>query len=331
MQNIFELQENKVTTNLNGYSMVILGETGEGKTYSLNTVLKSLSDGKKKPLFIMLEDRYQHIAGIVPLRVHNIPELLTYVAQLKTPKAKELYSCIVIDTADKLDTMIEKYVAQAKEVEISGELKFGAGNKYIKSRLFFIDELRNDGWTVHFTAQSYKNTNIVTQETTYDVKLNKETWAKISHDAYLIGIIGKDPSNPKERLLTFKKSSTYPLLKDSVGMPDVVKVSDFKNTLEKSILNIEGAEFTSENTISQVVEEVDFHTLKERGMALGQILATKGYLEEAMNVLKVNLGYKDEKNTQPKMFDDLLPSQSELTQVVVLELEKLMNKYGLEA
>lgn len=330
MQNLFELQENKVTTNLGGYSMVLLAETGEGKTYTLNQILRSFTDGVKKPLFIMLEDRYQHIPNIVPLRVHNIPELLTYVSQLKSPKAKELYSCIIIDTADKLDTMIEKYVAQSKEVEISGELNFGAGNKYIKSRLFFIDELRNDGWTIHFTAQCYKNTNIITQKTTYDHKLNKETWAKISHDAYLIGFLGKDPKNPKDRLLTFEKSSEFPNLKDSIGLPKAVKASEFKTILEQSILNIEGAEFTKEDTINNVVNEVDFEKIKSKGMELGATLASKGYLEDAMNVLKVNLGYKDEKNKQPKTFDDLLPAQIELAQVTVLELEKLIKKYKIQ-
>jgi hypothetical protein len=330
MQNLFDLQENKISTSLTGYSMVIMGETGDGKTFSLDKILRSLSDGKKKPLFIMLEDRYQHIPNIMALRVHNIPELLTYVAQLKSPKAKELYSCIVFDTADKLDTMIEKYVAQSKEVEITGELNFGAGNKYIKSRLFFIDELRNDGWTVHFVTQCWKNTNIITQKTSYDHKLNKETWAKISHDAYLIGYLGKDPSNPKERMLTFEKTSELVNLKDSIGLPKTIKASEFRTVLEKSILNIEGAVFTKEETINTKAEEVDFEAVKTRGMELGQLLASKGYLEDAMNVLKVNLGYKDDKNTQPKMFDDLLPAQAELAQVVVLELEKLITKYGLK-
>jgi hypothetical protein len=40
MQNLFELQENKVTTNLGGYSMVLMAETGEGKTYTLNQILR---------------------------------------------------------------------------------------------------------------------------------------------------------------------------------------------------------------------------------------------------------------------------------------------------
>ena len=79
----------------------------------------------KKPLFIMLEDRYQMIPNIMAVRVRSIPELMSLIAKLKTPKAKELYSCIVIDTIDKLDSMLENYVATSKEVEITAELGFG--------------------------------------------------------------------------------------------------------------------------------------------------------------------------------------------------------------
>lgn len=326
MINIFDLQENKVTTNLSGYSMVWMAPTGEGKTDSLNRVLRSLSDGKKKPLFIMLEDRYQHIPNIVPARVRTIPELESIKNQLKSPKAKELYSCIVIDTVDKLDVMIENYISSAKEVEITGELKFGAGNKYIKNKLFFIDDLRNAGWTVHFLMQAYKNTNIVTQETTYDIKINKETWAKVSHDAYLIGMLTKDQKS-NERLLTFKKNSMYPQLKDSIGMPDVVKVSEFKSVLEKAILSIEGATFTDDDTITYIAQEENFEDIKNRGLELGGLLANNGHLDEAMNVLKTNIGQDDQGNA--KMFDSLLPIQIDLAKLVVIKLEELVNKHGL--
>lgn len=327
MPSIFDLQENKVTTNLNAYPMIFMGETGIGKTFTMDKILRSLSDGKKRPLFIMTESRFQHIPGIMAIRVNNIPELEAIKNQLKSPKAKELYSCVVIDTVDSLDVMVENYIATAKEVEITGELKFGAGNKYIKSRLFFIDELRNAGWTVHFAIQSYKNVNIMTQETTYDHKLNKESWAKISQGAYLIGYVNKDLKS-EERLITFKKTPSYHLLKDSVGMPDVLKASEFKQNLEKAILNIPGADFTTENTINPViVDSENFEAIKERGNELGGILFNAGKLDEATNVLKTNIGVNEDGS--PKTFDSLLESQKDLAKLVVMKLEELVAKYNL--
>jgi len=327
MANIFDLKENKVSTDLNTYPLVIMGETGEGKTFSLDKILRTLADGKKRPFFIMTENRFQHIPGIMAVKVNNISELESIKNQLKSPKAKELYSCVVIDTVDTLDTMTENFVANAKGVEISGDLTFGKGNKYIKSKLFFIDELRNAGWTVHFAIQAYKNTNILSQETTYDAKLNKETWAKISQGAYLIGIISKDVKSD-ERLLTFKKTAMYPLLKDSVGMPNVIKVSEFKQGLQKAIMSIPGAEFTDENTINPIIETtVDLVALKAKGNELGGLLAGAGKLDEAVAILKNNIGQNDDGS--PKTFDSLIASQGDLAQLVVIKLQELVDSYKL--
>lgn len=324
--NIFDVEENKISTNLSGYSLVLLGMTGHGKTYSLNKILTEINDGKK-PLFIMLEDRYQHIPGIKALRVRSIPELEAVKNQLKSPKAKELYSCIVIDTADKLDAMIEKYVAAAKEVEISGDLNFGKGNKYIKNKLYFIDEIRNAGWTIHFTAQLFKNTNILTQQVTYDVKLNKETWAKISHDAYQIGAIEIDPKNPSNRDITFEVSSEMYLLKNSLNMPGKVNVNEFKSVMIESLAGIEGAAFTDEDTLNiSITQDETFEDLISRGNELGVKLAELGKLDQALNILKTNIGEQD--NGQPKTFDDLTESQYELAQFVVMKLEELVLKYS---
>lgn len=332
MIDIFNLEENKVSKDLTAYPIVLMSEkSGDGKTFTFDKILKDLlpNGDKRKPLFIMLEDRYQHIPNIMAVRIHDIPELLTLKAQLLNPKAKEYYSCIVIDTADKLDTMMEKYVADSKEVEITGELQFGKGNKYIKNKLYIIDELRNNGWTVHFTCQCAENTNIITQKTTFAPKLNKETWAKISQDAYLIGMLKKDTKSD-ERLLTFVKNETYPELKDSLNMPKLVKASEFSKVMESSILGIKGATFTDENTISkEIIQEVTFEEVIEKGNNLGKMLFDAGKHEETLNILRTNIGVKNPDTKEPKMFSDILPNQIDLAKVVVIALEELANKYKL--
>lgn len=331
MIDIFSVQPNKVTTDLLAYPMVIMSEqSGDGKTDSLNRILTQMSPEGKKPLFLMFEDRYQHIPNIMAMRIHNMSELEQVKGQLKSPKAKEMFSCLVIDTVDKVDSMLEKYVASNREVEITGDLQFGKGNKCIKNALWFIDELRNDGWKVNFTCQSLKNENIITHITTYEPSLNKETWKKISHDAYLIGMLAKDPKS-EERLITFKKSQTYPILKDSLGMPNTVKVSEFKNAIDKAIHSIEGAEFTTEDTINtgSTTDNISFEDIIAQGNKLGEVLFNAGKMEEAFNILRTNIGIKDEKTNEPKMFSDLLPSQKDLAQVVVTKLETVCKKYKL--
>ena len=332
MIDILNLQENKVTTDLLAYPMVIMSEkSGDGKTDSLNRILTSMSPKGKKPLFLMFEDRYQHIPNIMAIRIHNMAELEQVKAQLKNPKAKELYSCLVIDTVDKVDSMLEKYVATNRQVEITGDLQFGKGNKCIKNALWFIDELRNDGWKVNFCCQSLKNENILTHVVTYEPSLNKETWKKVSHDAYLIGMLTKDPKSD-ERFITFKATQSYVSLKDSLGMPDKVKVSEFKDVIDKVIHSIKGATFTDEDTINgNKVEEVDFKSVIDRGNLLGGLLAQKGKkeMDEAFNILRTHIGIKDEKTNEPMMFSDLVESQKDLAQVIVLKLEDLCKKHGI--
>ena len=336
MLDIFNIKENKVSTDLLAYPMVLMSEnSGDGKTHSMKMILDSLSDGtNKKPLFIEFEDRYQHIPGIMVARIHNMTELEILKGQLKNPKAHDLYSCLVLDTADKLDAMLEKYVATNREVEITGDLQFGKGNKCIKNALWFIDEMRNEGWKVNFLCQSIKNENIITHTVTYEPKLNKETWAKISHDAYLIGMLTVDPkSKSGDRIITFKKDSKYPVLKDSIGMPNTVKVSEFKDVMDKAVHNIKGAEFTDEDTINQVQNDtVEFKDVINKGNQLGGLLSqhSKGALDEAMNILRTNIGIKDEKTKEPMMFSDLVESQRDLANVVVIKLEELCKKYGID-
>lgn len=325
--NIFEIEENKVTTNLNQYPMVLMSEYGDGKTTTMNNILTNLAEDGKKPLFIMFEDRYQHITGIKAIRVRNMGELNTVKAQLMNPKAKELYSCIVFDTIDKMDNMIEKFVADAKEVQISGDLGFGKGNKYIKSTIQFITELRNNGWTTHFIAQAYKSEDITTKAVTYSVKANKEIWSLVAHDAYLIGFLSVNSKG--ERTISFKKTKEYPQLKDSIGMPMNIKPQEFKKIFLDSITKMAGGMLTDKDTINvEVKDDRDFETLKQRGMDLGAELANHGFLNEAMFVLGQTIG--TDESGSPKMFDSLIPAQIDLAEVVVQKLEALKLEKGIQ-
>lgn len=327
MQSIFDIQENKVTTNLNQYPMVLMSTTGDGKTTTMKNITESLADEGKKPLFVMFENRYQHIPGIMAIRVHNMGELNTIKSQLLMPQAKEKFSCVIFDTVDRMDSMIEKYVADQKSVQITGDLGFGKGNKYIKSTSQFILELKNAGWTTHFITQCFENKDITTGEVTFEPKVNKEIWSIISQDAYLIGHLMVKPKG--DRVITFKKTNQKPKLKDSIGMPNEVPVNKFKETLLKSIEKMAGGMLTEEDTISVEVKDTrDFETIKNRGLELGNELANAGFLNEAMFILAQSLGTDEE--GKPKMFDSLIPAQIDIAEVVVQKLEELKAQKGLK-
>ena len=333
MINLANLQENKVSTDLSGYPVVFLGETGDGKTNSMFNYLTSVAPEGKVPLFIEFEDRYKAIPGIMAARVYSISDVMSILAQLQNPQIREKFSGIVIDTIDKFEEMASTYNAKNKEVAIIEDLNFGKGKRYLNATLGIITEIRNLGLPVHVCVQSYKNTDIITKKTTVVTKLKDITEAKIFHDAFLVGMLkidnkAKDPMH-SDRLITFRKDDINIKLKDTFGLPKEMHVKDIKTNLEKLFdKQFDKSQLRDDAVLEEIKEEVPFSEIIEKGNELGALLANEGHLEEAMNVLKTNIGQDDQGN--PKMFDSLLETQIDLAKVVVLKLEDIVNKYNLK-
>lgn len=333
MINLMTLEENKISTDLSGYPVVFMGETGDGKTDSINRYLRSVAPAGKVPLFVMFEDRYKTIQNIMAVRVHSISDVLAIAAQLKNPKVRERFSGVVFDTADKFDEMACRYIAANKETEIIEDIGYSKGKKYLASVMGIVGEIRNLGLPVHFTVQSYKTVDFKTQEVIYKCKLNEATKNQIFHDAFLVGMVSIDPKAKgnvnSDRLITFKKTSEYVELKDTLGLPSKMYVSEIKSNLEKLFANkYDTTELVDSSVMEEIKNDVSFDDVKSKGMELGSILAENGFLDEAMNILKTTIGQNDDGS--PKMFDDILPSQIDLAQVVVMKLEELKNSKGIE-
>ena len=332
MINLMTLEENKISTDFSGYPVVFMGETGDGKTDSLNRFLRSVAPEGKVPLFVMFEDRYKTIQNIMAVRVHSIPDVLAVASQLKNPKTRERFSCVVFDTADKFEEMASRYIASNKETEIIEDIGFARGKKYLSSVMGIVGEIRNLGLPVHFAVQSYKTTDFKTGAITYKCKLNEATKNQIFHDAFLVGMVSIDPKAKgnvnADRLITFKKTSEYIELKDTWGLPDKMYVSEIKGNLEKLFnAKYDKTELVDVPALEEIKNEVSFDEVKSRGMELGSILAENGYLNEAMNVLKTTIGQNEDGSA--KMFDDILPTQIDLAQVVVMKLEELKTSKGI--
>ena len=93
--------------------------------------------------------------------------------------------------------------------------------------------------------------------------------------------------------------------------------------------NLGGDFTTKEKTIDKTIHVEDFEKIKAKGIELGSLLASNGHLPEATAVLQKNLGLDDKGNV--KMFDTLRESQIELTKVIVMELEELTQKFGINS
>lgn len=326
MINLLDLQPNKVSVDLTQYSMVWMGDTGVGKTTTLMNFLKSLYPDKQ-PLFLEFEDRFQNIPGIMAVKIDTMSDLKSVIGQLRNPEFKKRFSCIVIDTLDKFEESCERYVLENRDAEILKDVGvFGEGSLRFKSALRNIGIIQSLGYTVHSIAQSTHSKDFDTKKESDSLKLNKNTFSYCREAAYLVGYMYKEKD---ERFITFKKTDKYPDLKDTFGLPDKINVNDLKKSWTKAVEDLGGDFTTKEKTIDKTVPVEDFDAIKTKGIELGGLLASNGHLAEATAVLQRNLGLDDNGNV--KMFDSLRDTQIDLTKVIVMELEELVEKFRIKA
>ena len=324
--NLLDLTPNKVSVDLTQYSTVLMGDTGVGKTTTLMKFLKELVPDKE-PFFLEFEDRFQIIPGIMAVKIDTMSDFKSVIGQLRNPALKEKFSCIVIDTLDKYEEFCERYVLENRDAEILKDVgAFGEGSLRFKSALRNIGVIQSLGYTVHFIAQSSHSKDFDTKKESDALKLNKNTFSYCREAAFLVGYMYADAKG--ERFITFKKSDKYPDLKDTFGLPEKINVKDLKSVWTKAVEDLGGDFTTKEKTIDKTAPVEDFEAIKAKGVELGGLLASNGHLAEATAVLQKNLGLDDNGNV--KMFDTLRDTQLDLTKVIVMELEELIEKFGIK-
>lgn len=327
---LLKLEPNKISVDLTQYSMIIMGDTGVGKTTTLMQFLDELTEAGERPFFLEFEDRFQNIPNIMAQKINTMTELKAIKGQLANPALKKKFSCIVIDTLDKFEEFCERYVTTNAEAEILKDVgAFGEGTMRFKSALRQVGELQALGYPVHFIAQSSHVKDFESKQESDSLKLNKNTMSYAREGAFLVGYMYiKTVNKVEERYVTFKKSDKYPNLKDTFGLPSEIKFTDLKKVWLDTIVK-NGSEFTTKTkTIDKTIEVEDFNIIKAKGIELGGLLASNGKLADATAVLKKHLGIDDDGNV--KMFDALRETQLELTKVIIMDLETLVEKFGLK-
>ena len=336
MINICNTKPNEVSINTIQYSMMLTGVSGVGKTTTMYKILTEASTDDKKPLFLMFEDRYQHIDGIMAVKINSVSDMNSVISQLNSPEAKKMFSCVVIDTVDKYEELMETYtVSKDSTAEILKDLGgFGEGVQRYRAKLRGIQKIRNLGYPIHFIAQS-----IITQDITnkanpnlniHNLSLNRNTKQYVCQSVSLLGYlyIGDD----KNRYITFENSynnqtafgtnDKIDYLKKSFELPVSVPVSEFNNMLIDAIKN-NNTNITDKNTLQPRTQELQFDELKQKGIELGNKLAENDCLAEVISICSENLG-------QNVQFVDLIPSQYDVCEVVVNELENLMKEKNIQ-
>lgn len=126
MIDIFNIQPNKVSTDMSGYSVLLYGTPKSGKTTTAARFPKAL--------LAAFEKGYSAIPNIMAQPVNSWSEFRQLLKQLEKPEAKAMFSTIVVDTADIAYDYCVKYIcAKASDAQHDydniGDIPYGKGYK----------------------------------------------------------------------------------------------------------------------------------------------------------------------------------------------------------
>ena len=111
---IFDVQENKVSSDLSSYAIYLYGLPKSGKT--------TFASQMPQPLILAAEIGYKAIPGVKAIDVSTWADIKKVIRELKDPRAKDLFKTIVFDTLDLTGGMCEKYICQQNGVEALKEI-----------------------------------------------------------------------------------------------------------------------------------------------------------------------------------------------------------------
>lgn len=116
---IFSIEPHKVSRSLEGYTVMFYGEPKTGKT---TTAAKF-----PKAILLAFETGFLAIPGVKPQPINKWSEFKQVIKQLKDERAHEIYSNVIVDTADIAYDLCEKYICNQEGVSSISEIPYGQG------------------------------------------------------------------------------------------------------------------------------------------------------------------------------------------------------------
>lgn len=116
---IMSIKPHEVSRSLEGYTVMFYGAPKTGKT---TTAAKF-----PKALILGFETGWLAIPGVMAMPVNKWSEFKQVIKQLKEPAAHDVYSNIVVDTADIAYDLCEKYICNQQGVSAINEIPYGQG------------------------------------------------------------------------------------------------------------------------------------------------------------------------------------------------------------
>ena len=145
MADIFSIPvKTTINRTLQAKSIMIVGKSKSGKS--------TIAAQAPRPIFLMTENGGEGLTGFTPVPITSWVEFKNVVNQLCTPKGRQNFDTVVIDTYTNLILLLDKYVGQKmttdkNTLDFGSDADYGKGAKSMRNELGIqLQKLANQGY-----------------------------------------------------------------------------------------------------------------------------------------------------------------------------------------
>ncbi len=327
IQNILNLQPNKISTDLTSYNFLLYSTPGIGKT----TFAKEMFP--EKSLFLGFEMGGKGIPGIISVAVPNYYTFLQYVDQLDTDEAREVYDTLIIDTTTKVGDIIEEYILSMFGKDTLGEAKSHGGAYPLINRYYNLafNRLKARGYNFvyicHAKAEDIKNSKNEVIGQKFIPKMSDRINGLIEPEVDYVFFLTKDNNNNR---IMVTDTTPKNVGKQRTNLPVVLPldIEKFKEEFNKGVLEKGGDMVTNEKAKTTVIEhkdaERDYKEVVVEIKDLGRQLVDIDKGAEATAIVNNRLG--QDNNGIQRTLDQMTQENIQMLETVVFDLKKLLGQ-----
>lgn len=297
----------------------------------------TLASQAPRPVFLMTENGGEALTGFTPIPIGSWSDFKMAVSQLCTPKGRETFDTVVIDTYTNLILLLDKYIGSKMTTDkdaydFGSDAEYGKGTKGMKNELGVqLQKLANQGYLLLNIVHAEKKADFKTGIEYMGTSLSNSLYGVAEKFVDQIIYLRKDEDKRTgkiEHRIWFNAKGGYA----GAGgrwTPDVDSIPCSYKNLEKVMLETiaksaesAGVETTAATEPSVVIsqDKYDFVALKNEFQELTDKLIEQ---DKTNNPLRIRNCVETILGTG-KRANDLEPTQAELLAEINTELKNLI-------
>ena len=325
LNQLLNLEPNKLTTDLKSYNFLVYAKPGLGKTTFATELFG------EKSLILGAEFGYKGIPNAIGMPVADYPSLMNLANALDTNEAREKFDTIIVDTTTKIGEMIENFILSQFGKEKIGDCLPHGGAYPLINRYYnmVFNKLKARGYNFvyicHAGTEDIKNSKGEKIDEKYFPKMSDRINSLIEPevDYTLFLTLNKDG----ERIIvTDRTNKNVGKRRTDLPLTMPLNADLFKEEFKKGIEKKSNGNTTDEKKNTTVVgfkkKSRDYKEIVKEIRELGRTLTDMDKGQDAVAIVNNRLGM--DSNGIQRTLDVCTQENEEMLEMIVIDLKKLL-------